>query len=250
MEPQKGRIASRKTETGASTLPEIGKIKIGEKKTNAAGKEYPSAIDYFRVTGTFAAQFTAKFGTKPKELKIVFLSDSIEEVCNERFECWKDGKRWGYGDGETFTVWATDKYISDIPKTDPRVTALAPWDQMLTLRFVLLELSGIMGYFTFQTKAKAVSIPAIVKSFDFVKDRAGTVIGFPFSLIVEKKKGYNPGEPKNYPVVSLVPNFTEQTMSLVQNYIEAGGSMNRLTSQMIANNELPKAVLEIGEGKK
>lgn len=242
METQKGRIANRNTETGASTLPEIGKIKIGEKKKNSAGTEYPSALDYFRATGTFANEFTNKFGLKPKELKVVFLSNDISEVCNQRFECWENGKRWGFGDGENFTLWdATKKaYINDIPVTDPRVKQVGKWDEMLTLRFVLLELPGIMGYWSFQTKAKAVTIPSIVKSFDFVKEKAGSIVGFPFSLTVEKKVGYNPGDPKSYPVVSLVPNFTEQTIEMVQQYIEQGGNINRLTSRMIANSEVLK----------
>lgn len=253
MTVQSGRIAVRKQETGASTLPEIGKIKIGEKRKNAQGKEYPAAIDYFRATGAFESEFKKKFGDKPKELKVVFLSNDIAEVCNQRFECWTNGKRWGYGDGESFTIWdptaGSDKkggYVPNLPKTDPRIANAGIWDEMLTLRFVLLEMPGIMGTWSFQTKAKAVTIPAIVKAFDFVTEKAGSIIGFPFSLIIEKKIGYNPGEPKSYPVVSLVPNFTEDTMEMVRGYIDAGGNMNRLTSRMIANNE----VLQIGEGAK
>ena len=161
-----GRIATRKQETGASTLPEIGKIKIGIKKQSQGGKEYPSAIDYFRATGTFANEFHKKFGDKPRELKVVFISNDITEVCNQRFECWEGGKRWGWGDGENFTVWdATAKRYVEVGKTDPRVKKVGKWDEMLTIRFVLLEMPGVMGYWTFQTKAKAVTIPSIVKAF-------------------------------------------------------------------------------------
>ncbi|HEY1025313.1 MAG TPA: hypothetical protein VGE26_09135 [Sphingobacteriaceae bacterium] len=249
-----GRIAVRKSETGASTLPEIGKIKIGVKAQGSGGKEYPKAIDYFRATGTFANEFHKKFGDKPRELKVVFISNDIAEVCNQRFECWEGGKRWGWGDGENFTVWdksaanGKGSYVQ-VGKTDPRVKSAGKWDEMLTIRFVLLEMPGVMGYWSFQTKAKAVTIPSIVRAFDLVMERAGSIIGFPFSLTIEMKKGYNPGDPKNYPVVSLVPNFTEDTIEMVQNYIQAGGNMNRLTSRMIANNQLSPETLQIGNGE-
>lgn len=254
---QKGRLASRKQE-GSSKLPEIGKLKIGIKKQSSGGKEYPAAIDYFRATGTFANEFHKKFGEKPRELKVVFLSNDVEEVCNQRYECWEGGKRCGWSDGETYTIF--DKALNngkggykelkpDTEANKQAIKAVGKWDEMLTIRFVLLELPGVMGYWTFQTKAKAVTIPVITNAFDFVKEKAGTIIGFPFSLTVEMKTGYSPGDPRKYPVVSLVPNFTEETMELVQNYIQAGGNMNRLTSRMIANNQLEPKTLQIGEGQ-
>jgi hypothetical protein len=255
MTTQKGRIANREQDGG---LSEIGKIKIGIKKTSGGGKEYPAAIDYFKPTGQFANVFTQKFGEKPKELKIVFLSNNVEDVCNQRFECWEGGKRWGWSDGENYTIWDASlkngkgDYKTLKPDSEANkkaIKAVGKWDEMLTIRFVLLELPGVMGYWTFQTKAKAVTIPSITKAFDFVQEKAGTIIGFPFSLMVEMKTGYKPGDPTKYPVVTLVPNFTEETIELVQNYVAAGGNMNRLTSRMIANNQLDPKVLQIGEGQ-
>jgi hypothetical protein len=238
-----GRIQSRKTDTAASTLPEIGKVKIGEKATSKTGTEYPKSLDYFKPTGNFANEFTMKYGDKPTKLSVCFVSDDLNEVCNERYESWVKGKRWGFGDGGVFTVWdatANDNkgaYISNLPKDDPRVKALK-WDVMLTLRFVLLELKGIMGYWRFETKAKATTIPSVVKAFDFVRERAGTIIGFPFNLTIEKKTGYNPGEAKNYPVVSLVPNFSQDAIDMVSSYLEAGGNVHKLTTAMIEQQKL------------
>lgn len=261
MEKTNGRITKRKDVIGASVLPEIGKIKIGIKHET---KGYPMSLDYFRPTGTFANEFTKLFGEKPRKLNIAFISDDINEVCNQRFECWTDGKRWGFGDGETFTVFDRtlgdkDKdgkpkggYVENVAATDPRVKALK-WDEMLTLRFVILEMKGIMGYWRFETKAKTVTIPSIIKAFDFVRERAGSIIGFPFSLIVEKKTGYSPGEPKSYPMVTLVPNFTQDILEMVREYIETGGNMNRVTTKMIEQEqlikELPAKTLQIDGGK-
>jgi len=237
-----GRIAARKQVSATNTLPEIGKIKIGEKAKNASGKEYPKSLDYFRATGNFAKSFTDINGDKPAMIPICFVSDNLEEVCNERYECWEGGKRWGFGDGTTFTVWNKDKgaYEENATKDHPLVKSLK-WDQMLTLRFVVLNMPGILGYWSFTTKGKAVTIPSVVKAFDFVRERAQTIIGFPFNLMVEKKVGYNPGEVRNYPVVTLVPNFSQDAIDMVSNYLDQGGNINKITTAMIEQ----KKVLQI-----
>jgi len=241
-----GRIKVAKAQSNASTLPEIGKIKTGIKAMSAKGVEYPKAIDYFRATGNYANQFTQLFGEKPKSLQVAFISDNLNEVCNERFESWEKGKRYGYGDGETFTIWDGSKYVSDVKSNDPRIKKLK-WERTLTLRFVLLKMTGILGYWTYQTKAKEVTIPSIVKSFDLVSEKAGTIIGFPFNLNIEMKKSYSPGEARTYPVVSLIPNFTEESMEAVRAYVESGGQLNRITTRMIESGAISKT-LEIGEG--
>lgn len=241
-----GRIKVSKAGNSASSLPEIGKIKTGDK----SAKGYPISLDYFRATGNFANQFTALFGDKPNTLQIAFISDDLDEVCNERFECWDKGKRYGWGDGETFTVWVPNvgpdgkdsgKYESGLSSKDAKVRALK-WDRTLTLRFVLIKMRGILGYWTYQTKAKEVTIPGIIKSFDLVREKAGTIIGFPFNLQVEKVKSYSPGEARNYPIVKLIPNFTEEAIESVRAYVEAGGSLNRITTHMIESGAIAKAL--------
>src|SRR5690606_3997932 len=133
-----------------------------------------------------------------------------EEVCYERFESYDKGKRYGWGVGETFSVWDDGKYIHGVPSSDKRVRALK-WERTLTLRFVLLEMKEIWGCWTWSTKAKEVTIPSIIKAFDLVREKAGTIYGFPFNLNIEMKKSYSPGEARTYPVVSLIPNFSEES---------------------------------------
>lgn len=238
MQTQAGRISQRKQILTASTLPEIGKIKIGEKTTNSSGVEYPRSLDYFRPTGNFAGEFAKIYGPKPVKLSVVFISDSLPEVCNERYECWIKGKRWGWGDGTSFTVWDTVKKQYAEADANSETVRKLKWDLVLTIRFVLLEMKGIMGYWTFSTKAKATTIPSIVQAFDFVRSRAGTIIGFPFNLLVERKQGYNPDEPKNYPVVTLVPNFSQESIEMVSEYLEQGGHVEKLTTAMIQQQKL------------
>jgi hypothetical protein len=243
----KGRISTGTAQQG-STLPEIGRIKVGAK----TDRGLPTSLDYFRATGKFANQFTSLMGEKPTELHIAFVSNNISEVCNERFEAWEKGKRLGWGDGETFTVWnpaggkdGKGAYEDGLDKEDAKVRAIKSWARTLTLRFVLLKMKGVLGYWTFETKAKETTIPSIVKAFDMVMEKSGSIIGFPFSLTVEKVQSYSPGAARNYPIVKLVPNFTEETIEQVRAYVEAGGELNRLTTNMITSGSL----LQIGSGR-
>lgn len=247
-----GRL-SKNAVSKVTKLPEIGKIKIGEKKSTG-DKEYPVSLDYFRPTGRFENQFTEIIGAKPHEINIAFISDDLSEVCNQRYECWEGGRKWGESeDGYTYIIWDPNagdlikvkgstepkrkgSYITLVADTDEnqrRIKAIGKWDEILTLRFVLLKLKGILGYWRFDTKAKTVSIPQIIESFDYVRERAGTIVGFPFSLTVEKVTSRNPGETRNYPVVKLVPNFSDESMLLVSDYLATGGQMNKITTKAI-----------------
>lgn len=242
-----GRIKTGGVQQG-STLPEIGRIKVGMKTERGL----PTSLDYFRASGDFANRFNNLFGDKPTELKVAFVSNNIEEVCNERFEAWDKGKRLGWGDGTVFTVWDAQGgkdgkggYVEGLAADDARVKSIRKFfARTLTLRFVLLEMKGILGYWTFQTKAKETTIPSIVKAFDMVLERSGSIVGFPFSLMVKKVQSYSPGMAKNYPIVQLVPNFTEETIEAVRAYVESGADLSRLTTNMITSG----AVLQLGSG--
>lgn len=221
----------------SNTLPEIGKIKIGMKHPQ---KGYPMSVDYFIPSGTYENEFKTQFGEKPKKISIAFVSNDVKEACNERFEAYVKGKRYGWGDGLDFTVFDPKSgekggYV-EVKAGDERLKGL-PWKHTLTLRFVILDLPGIMGYWSLQTMATETSIPTIVNTFDHIKKQANdNIIGFPFNLIVEKKTGYHPTEIKNYPMISLVPNFTDVEVEKVRSYIEAGGDASRLSPRAISGN--------------
>ncbi len=253
-----GRIQNRKEERSFSTLPLIGRIKVGEKTERGL----PTSIDYFRVSSSkYEAMFKAAFGDKPTRIPIVFATDNVKEACNEHYACWDKGKFYGEGDGTTFSVWdpkagkdGKGAMVEGLAKDDPRVLALK-WEEYLNMKFIIPGIKGVLGYWALSTKAKKTSIPAIVQSFDFVQQRLGTVIGVPFDLIMEKKKGFTPGDPKNYPVVQLVTNINEESMKAIKSLMNAGVGIGefvalgmdekKLLAKAKEMEDMPPAVMDV-----
>lgn len=209
----------KRTEEHA-TMPVIGQLKIGEK---VEGKDYPRSLDYFKATGDFAAQFHKQFGDQPTSLMLVFMSDHIDQVCDERYELWKGPKRWGRGDGETFEIWtpSKDEYVTKTTSEDPNLMEKAashvgePWKARLTLRFFLVEMRAALGLWEFSTGGEATSIKKIVASFDKVFELAGRVAGIPFQLSVKMVTSKKPGSQSKYPVVDLVGLLGQDSLEKV-----------------------------------
>lgn len=222
MQQLNGRIKT--TNPGLTgKMPVIGNLKIGEKKKNAQGKEYPSSTDYFIPKGKYADLFVKQFGDKCSKITIAFISDNINEVCNQRYELWDGTAKRGYGDGAEFFVYNTTAkdYVKFIG-TESEREKLGKWDMILTLRFLIIDITGIIGVWQLDTKARASSIPQIIESFDFVMNNAGRVRGIPFDLQVEKVKSYKPtenGKPHSvYPVLKLIPNISQGSIEKLQQF--------------------------------
>jgi len=243
----RGRINKVST---TNTLPLIGRIKVGMKVQKEGGKEYTTSLDYFRATGKYAQLFDTQFGEKCSRFGIVFITDNLEEACNQYYAAWEKGKLWGSGNGEVFRIWdptitdSTGKvvggYVENVPKTDPRVAAIKGWAEYVDLNFVIPSIQTVLGYWKFTTKGSKTSIPSIIKSFDFIKERAGTVVGFPFDLVVEKPQSYTPGAPRSYPVVQLIANRGEENIVAIKNFITAGGHISDVASISMDENKLRK----------
>ena len=209
-----GRIY--RPEQGASLLelPEIGRLHIGMKSE----KGYPVSIDYFRPTGKYAQLFTAALGERPQTIQVIFPDDDPEKVCNERFEYRDDkGALVARGDGRVFEIWDGKRYaaypVTEYPDIVSQITARNPtkrgadnWDVVLTLRFIVPAVRGVVGVWQFSTKGRASSVKNIRDSFDGVQMMRGTVTQTVFDLSVQFAKSNKPGVNSRYPVVSLVAN--------------------------------------------
>lgn len=212
-------------------IPIIGKVKVGEKTE----KGYPTSLDYFKPTGKYTALFADAFGLKPQTIPVVFISDRVEDVCDERFDLYDaQGRRFGRGDGETFTIYnpKIEEYETysalDYPDIMERSAKAAQgeWRATLELRFIIPAIRGVIGLWQFTTKGEASSIPSIRDAFDFVHQRAGTVVGVPFDLQVEKVNSQKPGSKSRFPVVTLVPNVSEPALDEVAQFLAAGHSVS------------------------
>lgn len=214
-----GRIyRPEQANTAILELPEIGRLHIGRKQAGQNGKEYPVSVDYFIPSGKYADLFTRALGEKPSTIQIVFPSDDAEKVCNERYE-FRDnaGALVASGDGRVFKVWDGKKYaefsteqypdiMQQIAAKNPTRRGADNWDIVLTLRFVVPAVNGVVGVWQFSTKGKASSVRNIRESFDAVQAMFGSVTQTVFDLSVKFAKSNKPGSNSKYPVVSLVAN--------------------------------------------
>lgn len=216
-----GRII-RNEQRSAETLelPEIGRLHIGKKQVAQNGREFPVSVDYFIPAGKYAGMFTSALGDKPQTIQVIFPDDAPEKVCNERYEYRDDkGALVARGDGHTFEIWDGKRYapysvdaypdiMAQIERNNPTRRGADNWDIVLTLRFIVPAVRGIVGVWQFSTKGRASSVKNIRESFDGVQRMRGTVTQTVFDLSVQFAKSNKPGVNSRYPVVSLIANDT------------------------------------------
>jgi hypothetical protein len=210
------------------TLSKAGSIRIGMKQE---GKNYPTSLDYFLAKSDFAQyvdDFNKAYPSKPNMLRIYFLSDDIAEVCPNIYELRdSSGKLIARGDGEAFQVVVVDKFgkgsFEDWTLERIQSKGLTPdqfmqglekkygskWREVLRLRFMIANVN-LLGYWELTTHATASSIPQIINCLDRVLLGAGRIVGIPFDLCVKKVKSDKSGVKSQYPVLSLICNFSEQ----------------------------------------
>lgn len=229
-----GRVVDRSRE--GSGIAVIGKIKCGEKAIGSNGKEYSRSLDYFIAKGSYCTHFNDAYPTAPNKIELIFTSDDINYSCPERYELRdKKGHLFGRGNGESFEVWSgkEEKYVlihlADMPDVKEvsakKAESLKGWERVLTLRFILPKIRGIMGAWEFSTKADKGSIDSIRDTFDMVQQQAGTVQRIPFDLTIEKHTSQKPDSKSSYPIIRLIPNISDQNMMLVSKFLNNGGSL-------------------------
>lgn len=218
----------------------VGKIKIGEKRLSPSGKEYPAALDYFRVDAPaqYARLFTEAYGERPQKLEIIFISDDPAHACSVQYELRGDkGGLFAKGDGETFAVWSGDKWVFSTlaeilekygsletfkTKSAQFCNSKTGWKVRLTMRFMIPRIKGLIAEWQLSTSGIASSIGQITGAFDQVKEAAGTVINLPFDLSVEMAKGDRHGSASRFPVLKLIPNATFENLKLLREHVERG----------------------------
>lgn len=235
---QMGRIR-RPSDADRNLLPRIGNIRVGTKNDRGI----PISLDHFIATGNYSQYFDDVYGEKPKTIQIVFMSNEYKHSCEERLEYRDDsGKLIAHGDGVAFEVYSEkvkgyvtmdtenpSQYMidNDIKDVAAWVTQTFPnkksekegetgWDETLTMRFIIPRIPMIAGLWQFSTKGTNSSLPTIRNAFDQVMQARGSVVGFLFDMNVEMAKSNKPNDKRRYPVVTLVPNMSEQNIKLVK----------------------------------
>ena len=223
-----GRITNRPNmEQSRLALPRVGFIKIGYKDERGL----PRSTDYFSASGKYASLFAKAYGDKPQTIQIVFPSDVPAQVCNERYEYRDDdGRLLASGDGDTFQVWDGKQYqhlsVTDYPNLMTSIEKRYPnkqyqrtgdgWSIILTLNFIIPCVQGIAGVWQFSTKGTASTIPQIRDVFDAMLQAKGYVRGIIFDLNVQFAKSQKPGDKSRYPVVSMIPNESEENVAKIK----------------------------------
>ena len=223
-----GRIVKKASaEISKLALPRVGSIKIGFKDERG----FPRSVDYFIPTGKYASLFTKAYGEKPQTIQVVFPDDDPVKVCNERYEYRDDeGRLLATGDGETFQIWNGKEYqevsIEQSPNLMKSVEKRHPnklyqktgdgWQIILTLNFIIPCVRGIAGVWQFSTKGNASTIPNVRNVFDAMLEMKGYCKGIIFDLSVQYAKSQKPGDKSRYPVVSLVPNESEENIRTIK----------------------------------
>lgn len=220
-----GRIKRPQTDDRL-ILPRIGSIKVGKKSE----KGYPQSVDYFIASGKYASLFEKAYGEKPQTIQIVFPDDDPCKVCNEHYEYRDDnGALIASGDGETFKIWTgseyreltTEKYpnlMDGVAKRYPNKRTqrgLDGWEVTLTMNFIIPLVRGVAGLWTFTTKGEASTIPQIRQTYDGILEQKGRCKGIIFDLNVKFATSQKPNGKSRYPVVTLVPNESEENVEKV-----------------------------------
>lgn len=221
-----GRI---KRETAPARLTIIGKVKTGIKND----KGLPQSVDHFIFESNYANKLKEIYGEKPTKIEIIFPGDDFRDVCDERYELRTSkafdgvgGRLFASGDGEEFRIYDKEKddyQIVTIPPDskdkfmeETAKTVKGEWVTSLTLRFIIMKLTGVFGIFQYTTKGEASTIPQVVSVLDAVYERAGRISGIPFDLEVEIAKSQKPGSQSKFPVVKLIPNLSADMLEQIK----------------------------------
>lgn len=227
----KGRIKRPEANKARLILPRVGFVKIGMKSERGL----PQSVDYFIPVGKYAGLFTQAYGERPQTIQIIFPDDDPEKVCNERFEYRDDeGRLIAEGNGELFKVWDGTKYeeltVEQYPNLMQSIAKRYPnkavkkggdgWKITLTLNFIVPLVRGVAGVWQFTTNGSASTIPAIRETFDGMLAERGFCKGIIFDLNVQFATTQKPGDKSRFPVVSLVPNESDDNVLKVKKAFE------------------------------
>jgi len=151
-------------------IPREGKIRLGEKKVSASGKEYPVQLDYLKVPEAVQAVY----GEKPKEIDVMFASDDEEHIFPQYYKLYGSTGLKCKGDGVTSIIMKRGEVIEK--KCTPGADECKGCKPMATLRMLLPKVPGF-GVFEIVTSSWN-SIVNLNSCIDAIKLMTGGRIAF------------------------------------------------------------------------
>lgn len=127
-------------------IPREGKIRLGEKKKSASGKEYPVQLDYLKVPEAVQAIY----GEQPKEIDVMFASDDEEQIFPQYYKLYGSTGLKCKGDGIMSAIMKRGEIIEK--KCTPEANECKGCKPMATLRMLLPKIPGF-GIFEITTSS-------------------------------------------------------------------------------------------------
>lgn len=185
-------------------LPRLGKIRLGLKVLNQAGKEYPTETEHF----VCPPEVTAVYGEEPTELEVMLPSDNPEEVFVQKYAMYGAGSGLKcHGNGERAERYNEQTKAWDIiPCTCPNLKsdenprgACTPQSHLM----VMLPKVAMGGCYQITTRSFHATV-GINSSLDLIRALAGRIALVPLKLRrVPTVTQYN-GSKKTHYILNLI----------------------------------------------
>lgn len=127
-------------------IPRDSKIKIGEKRKNANGKEYPVALDYFKFDESIQPKIEEIYGCKPKEIDVMIPCEDLDVAFPQYRKCYGKTGLKCKGDGEKAIVMVKGEYVHKICNPDSEECEKSGCKPIATLNVLLPKIPGARVY--------------------------------------------------------------------------------------------------------
>ena len=217
-------------------LAEVGKIKIGTKGDLRKGKNgdyrMPVKLSHFLITTMGRdrndllipdAEMMEKYGEKPTELDIMFMSDDIEEIFQTSYALFAGSKCKCRGDGET-AIRVNRDGSSEKIKCDTLTcpfyadeNSKAKCKMNGVLSCLLSKSTRLGGVYKFRTTGFH-SVRNVLSSLAFIqKLTGGRLAAIPFKLTLAMKTSSKPGVAPFYAVNVVYQGTANEMLECVIN---------------------------------
>jgi hypothetical protein len=198
-------------------LPRLGKIRLGIKKENASGVQYPSPTDYF----VCPEEVRKVFGDKPRELRIMFPTDEQAQWASQFLRCYSASRGLiCRGDGE-MAIARIDIRTGEIATREAAETELrevtcnpakcvyyqkAHCRRVMNLQFLLPDCPGF-GVYQLDTSSFN-SIVNVNSSLELIRGICGRLSMIPLSLKIVEQEVQPEGKKKTVRILSLTAPYS------------------------------------------